>query len=135
MVISSCTGKKDYGKPFLKLAANLAINAREAARVRRTVSLDVPLPSGETREPADPNSAEVAAAASDEERRVAIRAEVAALDPRYAACVGLFYLEGLSVKEIGERLDLPEGTVKIRLHRAREALKERLARFRGDVST
>ena len=34
--------------------------------------------------------------------------------------------EGYSVREIGEALDLPEGTVKSRLHRAKEALRSRL---------
>ena len=40
----------------------------------------------------------------------------------------LHYLEGLGVREIAARLDLPEGTVKIRLHRARNLLRERLER-------
>ena len=62
--------------------------------------------------------------------RDAVRKSVAGLDPRYAGPVVLFYLEGLSVKEVAERLDVPEGTVKIRLHRAREVLKEALARWK-----
>lgn len=39
----------------------------------------------------------------------------------------LYYLEGFSVKEIGELLEIPEGTVKSRLGRGREKLKERLS--------
>ena len=34
----------------------------------------------------------------------------------------LFYLEEKSVRDVGEILDLPEGTVKSHLHRARRAL-------------
>ena len=102
---------------FLKLAANLAINAREAAKLRKTVPLEEPpAPRPET---------------PDEELRAAVRKTIAELDPKYAACVALFYIDGLSVKEIATRLGMPEGTVKIRLHRARDVLKERLARFKN----
>jgi RNA polymerase sigma-70 factor (ECF subfamily) len=38
-------------------------------------------------------------------------------------------LQGFSYEEIGETLDLPEGTIKSKLHRARMELKEVLERF------
>jgi RNA polymerase sigma-70 factor (ECF subfamily) len=115
---------------FLKLAANLALNAREARRVRRTVSLDAPRP-GDDKAPEGPADTAVRGAdrAGDEEMRAAVRRAVAGLDAKYAMPVVLFYLEGLPVKEIAERLDLPEGTVKIRLHRARDTLKKTLEEF------
>jgi RNA polymerase sigma-70 factor (ECF subfamily) len=37
--------------------------------------------------------------------------------------LNLFYLEELSIKQIGEILDLPQGTIKSRLFNAREKLK------------
>lgn len=37
---------------------------------------------------------------------------------------GLFYLEGLKIKEIAKLLKLNIGTIKIRLHRIRKKLKE-----------
>ncbi|MDT8437596.1 MAG: RNA polymerase sigma factor [Wenzhouxiangellaceae bacterium] len=40
--------------------------------------------------------------------------------------VGLFYLSGLSIAEIALVLDIPPGTVKSRLHRARGELKHQL---------
>lgn len=44
--------------------------------------------------------------------------------------VVLFYLEELSLKEIADILELPEGTVKSRLYYARESLKSLLAEWR-----
>ncbi|WP_083766687.1 sigma factor-like helix-turn-helix DNA-binding protein [Shewanella pealeana] len=38
--------------------------------------------------------------------------------------IHLFYLEGLSLKDIATVLELPHGTVKSRLFRARERLKQ-----------
>ena len=110
--------ERPFAPWFLKLAANLAINAREAAKLRKTVPLEEhPAPRPE---------------APDDDVRESVRRSIAELDPKYAACVALFYLDGLSVKEIAERLSMPEGTVKIRLHRARDVLKEKLQKFKGD---
>ncbi|MDF2923350.1 MAG: polymerase subunit sigma-24 [Paenibacillaceae bacterium] len=38
----------------------------------------------------------------------------------------LFYMGGLPVREIAEALDMPQGTVKSRLHQARQQLKSEL---------
>jgi RNA polymerase sigma-70 factor (ECF subfamily) len=40
--------------------------------------------------------------------------------------ITLFYLEEKNVKDVAKLLDLPEGTVKSHLHRARRALAEML---------
>jgi len=46
------------------------------------------------------------------------------LPPRQRIVIILYYLEGLSLKEIAYVMDVPEGTVKSRLHYARRSLKE-----------
>ncbi len=51
---------------------------------------------------------------------------VAALPEKYRVIVHLFYYEELSVKEIAAALRISESSVKTRLHRAREILKETL---------
>ncbi len=48
------------------------------------------------------------------------------LPPKQRAAVHLFYGEDLSVDEIASALGIPAGTVKSRLHQAREALKRQL---------
>ncbi|MBM3240322.1 sigma-70 family RNA polymerase sigma factor [Candidatus Poribacteria bacterium] len=51
---------------------------------------------------------------------------VKALSERNRLLVTLFYLDGLSYKEIGDFLEVPLNTVKVTLRRARNQLKERL---------
>lgn len=46
------------------------------------------------------------------------------LSPKYKEIIVLYYLEELSYKEISDILQMPIGTVGIRLKRAKEALKE-----------
>ena len=50
------------------------------------------------------------------------------LRPDYRRCFELFYRDDLSVSEVGERLGVPQGTVKTWLHRARKELVEHLER-------
>ncbi len=119
---------------FLRVATNLALNAREKARLRKTRSLDAPAgPGGERAapEPADVGAQSVPEQAASREQRAAVRAAIAALPETYAGVVVLYYLEQLGVKEIAARLGLPEGTVKIRLHRARHLLRAKLERAGG----
>jgi RNA polymerase sigma-70 factor (ECF subfamily) len=48
------------------------------------------------------------------------------LPPMHRAVIHLFYREDISVEEIASILDIPAGTVKSRLHHAREALRRHL---------
>jgi RNA polymerase sigma-70 factor (ECF subfamily) len=62
---------------------------------------------------------------SEEEAR-AVWSAVAALEPEQAAAVEMFYRQGMTVGEIAEVLEKPEGTVKTLLYRGREKLREQL---------
>ncbi len=59
----------------------------------------------------------------------AIQRELAALDPEHRLLIILRDVQGLSYQEILKITGLQEGTLKSRLHRARVALKERLAPY------
>jgi RNA polymerase sigma-70 factor (ECF subfamily) len=48
------------------------------------------------------------------------------LPEKYRVVVVMRHLQGLSVEEIAEQLNLPSGTVKTHLFRARDMLRERL---------
>lgn len=128
----------DQSRPFtpwfMTMATNYALNARAKARLRKTASLDAPPPGGDPdrkgSEPADATGAQAGEAAAGNEERALIRRAIAELPSHYAGPVVLYYLEGLGVKEIAARLGIPEGTVKIRLHRARDVLRQKLDKLR-----
>lgn len=64
----------------------------------------------------------------------ALSAAVADLPPRYQDVFLMKHQSGLSYVEIGQRLGIPEGTAKSRLHEAVRRLSERLRR-EGFLST
>ena len=64
--------------------------------------------------------------AEDQTRYSELYRAVQELSESYRIPVVLHYVEGYSVKEIGIILKLTESAVKVRLHRARKLMKERL---------
>ena len=60
---------------------------------------------------------------NDSETAEAITAAVRALPEKYAAPIELFYFEEMSCREISAALKINEATVRTRLRRGREALK------------
>jgi len=64
--------------------------------------------------------------AIDHERETLIEAALAEINPHYRAALVLRELEGLSYDEIAEILETSLGTVKSRILRGREALRQRL---------
>ncbi len=99
------------------VAVRVARSSR-AAEVRRTMAhrrfASLPREPGLDHEP-------------DDLQRV-VHEELENLPERYRAAVVLCDLEGLSQEQAARRLDWPIGTVKSRLFRARERLRERLSR-------
>jgi RNA polymerase sigma-70 factor (ECF subfamily) len=61
-----------------------------------------------------------------EDRFAALRALVNQLPERYRLVLTLYYYEEQSVGEVAALLAIPEGTVKVTLHRARTALRDLL---------
>jgi RNA polymerase sigma-70 factor (ECF subfamily) len=59
-----------------------------------------------------------------------IEAAIGRLRPEYRSCILLRHVEGRAYEEIAEILDLPLGTVKTYIHRARNELRVALAHLR-----
>jgi RNA polymerase sigma-70 factor (ECF subfamily) len=112
-----------------RIVTNLFIDAlRRRPRVR-VDSLDAPVatPGGGqvAREVADPR-ADPEAAVLEAHLDADVQAALLALSVDLRAVVVLCDIEGYSYEEIAGMLQIPVGTVKSRLHRARRALADRL---------
>ena len=116
---------------IFRVAVNLALSQRRNAKRRRAVSLDqscevtgtqadrLAQRVGQRTESSDP-----AHSASEAELQGFVARALQKLEDDHRAVVVLRDIEGLDYQEIGEVLDIPPGTVKSRLHRARMALRQ-----------
>ena len=117
-----------------RVAVNAALNrrrslgrarARERELIQRQAAGD-DLPSA----PRDPEGA-----ASGVEIQARVQDALLQLPPDLRMAVILFDIEGQSYRDIAEVLSVPEGTVKSRIHRARNSLRELLGELvRGEAS-
>jgi RNA polymerase sigma-70 factor (ECF subfamily) len=116
---------------LFKIANNLAIDHLRKKQLP-TVSIDG-APDATTAAQIEATSFELASnteSALDElearELGGAIERAIAGLRPEYRACIMLRHVEGRSYEEIAATLDLPLGTVKTYIHRARHELRKAL---------
>jgi len=115
---------------LFKITSNLCIDHIRKQRMR-LLSIDEPLEGadgGMLRELTDPRR-QPDQASEDSELREAIRCAVERLPEHYRIVLVLRHQEQLSYEEIAASLDIPLGTVKARIHRAREGLKSYLAAY------
>lgn len=70
--------------------------------------------------------AETPSGDDDRDRGIDLGAAIADLPGADRETLQLFYISGLTIPEIAVILDIPSGTVKSRLHRARNQLRQRL---------
>lgn len=102
-----------------RIVTNLALNLlRRRSRFQRAAAL-----FRRDWEAVAPPSVE-----QDETRR-AVQVALETLPPPQRIVVVLFDVEGLSAAQIAEILDIPEGTVRSRLHHARRHLRRQLSSY------
>jgi len=119
----------DFGTWLHRIAVNQWLNAKRRLNRLEIVSLDAPLTVGEsqlTREAPseDPGPAE---RFEQEEARLQLQQALQRLSPEHRAVLVLRELQDLNYEEIAAVLDCSLGTVKSRLNRARQALREELS--------
>jgi RNA polymerase sigma-70 factor (ECF subfamily) len=108
-----------------RVAANAALNRRrtlgrgrsrvEELKTRQQIGADLP---SSPRNPED--------AAGGAELQAHVQRALCELPADLRAAVVLYDIEGQSYRDIARILDVPEGTVKSRIHRARSALRKSL---------
>jgi len=111
-----------------RVAANAALNRRRTlGRNRNRVSEFKVSQQAGFDLPAAPRDPEDAAAGS--EARARVQEALLDLPPDLCVAVLLYDIEGQSYQEVARVLQIPEGTVKSRIHRARGALRDRLKSY------
>lgn len=110
-------GRARFSTWLYRIAYNVYLNHRT-----RTREL-APLPEAFELRTAAPEG-RMSAAGHDLRRD--LDAAIATLPDRYKSVITLYYLEDVSYPEIADVLDIPLGTVKTHLHRAKRMLRERL---------
>ncbi len=136
--IKVLNGIKSYRPEFkfsswiFKIANNAAIDHLRRKSID-TLSLDG-APNAETPEQVRATSLQLGDRAENpldevenRELGTAIERAIARLRPEYRSCILLRHVEGYSYEEIADTLDLPLGTVKTYIHRARNELRGFLA--------
>jgi RNA polymerase sigma-70 factor (ECF subfamily) len=122
---------------LFKIANNVAIDHLRRRQLD-TISIDGS-PHAQTQDAIEATSFDVVGqqeSALDEmearELGGAIERAIATLRPEYRSCIMLRHVEGRSYEEIAATLDLPLGTVKTYIHRARHELRKELEHLRDD---
>ena len=119
-----------------RIASNLAISEIRKRKRRRVVSFFSVFQSddGEMLEhdPADTRQLAEDALLEDE-RRLAVTKAIATLPEKYRSALVLRDIEDHSYEQIAQILDLSEGTVKSRINRARNLLREKLEKFMAEA--
>ncbi|MEI6512651.1 MAG: sigma-70 family RNA polymerase sigma factor [bacterium] len=122
---------------LFRIVTNVFLDIRKRERLRSHESLDAihDLEEGSvTPQIADPLPGPDAAIDRDEREQLLQKA-INRLPDYQRAMVLMFHVEGLSYEEIAEAMELPLGTVKSRLNRARLSLKQYLSCFREQFET
>jgi len=130
--IGSFKGESAFTTWLHRIVTNCFLDMRKKAAVRMTVSLDSEINLGESEVERqfsdDAPSPYMRAEQGERESRIA--KAVSRLPEYQRAIIHMYHVDMMSYEEIAETLDLPIGTVKSRLNRARLSLRDLLSHER-----
>src|SRR3982750_2111647 len=119
------------GLPYFRGEAKLStwiyrIVFNVCSRARAGRRRDLPLDRGDDMPPIDPGAHD--AAFADIELRDRLAKALAELPDNYRFLIAAHYLRGVQYEALAEALEMPIGTIKTHLYRAKRLLRERLSR-------
>jgi RNA polymerase sigma-70 factor, ECF subfamily len=133
--LDSYNPKYKFSSWIFKIASNLSIDSMRRKELQ-TVSLDG---SRNATSAAEVEATQIAVASKDENPEEFLEAKelgeeieraISLLRPEYRTAILLRHVEGRPYEEIAEVMEVPLGTVKTFIHRARGELRETLAHLR-----
>ncbi len=122
--------RSQFGTWIYRIAINLCLSYHRSGK--RSIERPMPHPKKDESRPEHqvPDlSMEPQSAVLGREAQEVVQRAIAQLDDEYRSVIVLREIQGLSYEEVAEVLSVPIGTVRSRLHRAREALKETLSKY------
>jgi RNA polymerase sigma-70 factor (ECF subfamily) len=126
--LDSFRGESAFYTWLYRIAFHVAVSGRRQRRP--AASLDQAMENSH-REPVDSQEGPAESLARKEQCH-RVRQAIARLADDHRAVVILREIEGCNYEQIAEILDLPIGTVRSRLHRARLELKQELSKRNGE---
>jgi len=121
-------GNANFSTWLFRIVINVYLDRRKRARNKQHLSLQEYIDLEESslvRQVEDPSPTPDRVVEAHERRDI-LQAAIASLPDYQRAMIVLYHTEGKSYEEIAQTLDLPVGTVKSRLNRARLFLREKL---------
>lgn len=123
--VKNFKGKSSFSTWLYRIVSNVYFDRRKRQRRHTHLSLDAPAGSDESRTIDIADSGDGPEELAEQgAREDVLNSALDSLPELHRAMLVMFHLEGLSYVEIAEAMDLPVGTVKSRLNRARVALRD-----------
>lgn len=130
--IHNFKGQSAFTTWLYRIITNCYLDARKKERNKQTVSLDnaVQTDDGDFDRQVEDKSAGPSEQTEKHERERLVQKALSRIPENQRAMLVLYHVDNLSYEEIAEALDLPIGTVKSRLNRARLSLRDQLMKDR-----
>ena len=124
--LASFRGQSQFYSWLFRIAFNTAVSAKRKTR-RMSVSLEGRRESSGA-EPSDANPSNEPSYALDvSDRQRLVRQALAELSEDFRTALVLKEMDGMSYEEIADVIEVPLGTVRSRIHRARLELRDKLS--------
>jgi RNA polymerase sigma-70 factor (ECF subfamily) len=136
--IDKFRGKARFSTWLYSIVVNLSRNRLKQVKkraYREELSIDDPVETETGTVKAEPASDDLSVLERMEKRELKQKVQscIQSLEDEFREVIVLRDIQGFSYEDIGEMLKIAKGTVKSRLHRARESVKNCLKKTIGDV--